>query len=880
MSRIFISYRRAESHAVTDRIYDHLSAQYGASALFKDVDNIPVGEQFPVVITEAIIQCAVVLVIIGPHWATITNETGQPRLHDPNDFVRQEVETGLRHHKRVIPILVEDASMPAPDDVPPSLRPLTERNAVTIRHDPYFREDMARLTAGIRESLGQRDTPAWLSRVDWRIVAGVALALLVVIVALIISRGGDSGSDGDKTVSGGEDGRVQIIDPGEVRFLPAGKSSQPYIVDDGQWISDGGALTTKPNTVVQVNYALGAYSRVMPSGWVRFDNIADTSESLAFTIADGELFVSTGKWPGAEFTTAEGARATVEGSEMWITNDQGTITTACFSGRCTVSDATNQMQDLDAGFMVTFDSAGGDLLDATYAPQPIQPSDITAYDNRCGGCVSAVSAPTGVGRVVFIATSRLLTPVSGFFAANTDGTDLVIFNPLLTDLFRPVWSPDGSQVAFAGSDGEGEIDQIYTLDADGSNLAQLTDLEYGATTPDWSPDGTQIVFESDGQIYIMDADGNNITQLTDDRRSDSFPAWSPDGNRIAFVSESVIDDNNDIIVMELDGWPRVNLTRSLDSNEELPAWSPDGSQIAFVSERDGNAEIYVMNADGSDPVNLTQHEAFDYSPVWLPDGQHIAFISSRDEPAYFTPYVMSADGSDVVPILEFWEHRPDLFIDYRFIFYLDWQPEGTQPLASVSIAPEALNAELAWRVATHDNWGEGITSQSGSLEVTVTIPDSDCAVSATYDRYVAYEYTSDMRAVSADNVTYDAQSDTFTVTLPRVFITNCKPPELELTEQSSTCPDPQPDVPDLDALARTQARMVHLQGADEELTDFENDIVESIEFELSSVTGPSSLVIVFDRTLSPPLPESCAIAIPDGWQYDADTGVWEPVAGD
>ena len=74
-----------------------------------------------------------------------------------------------------------------------------------------------------------------------------------------------------------------------------------------------------------------------------------------------------------------------------------------------------------------------------------------------------------------------------------------------------------------------------------------------------------------------------------------------------------------------------------------PAWSPDGRKIAFASERDGNSEIYLMNADGSGQRSLTRNLAYDGDPAWSPDGQKITFVSNRD--GRYAVYVMNADGS-------------------------------------------------------------------------------------------------------------------------------------------------------------------------------------------------------------------------------------------
>jgi len=121
---------------------------------------------------------------------------------------------------------------------------------------------------------------------------------------------------------------------------------------------------------------------------------------------------------------------------------------------------------------------------------------------------------------------------------------------------------------------------------------------------------------------------------------DGSPAWSPDGTRIAFYSER--DGNAEIYVMNADGSGRTRLTTT-SADEGYPSWSPDGRTITFDSDRDGNFEIYAMNADGTGVRRLTNHPARDVSASWAPDGARIAFMSDRD--GGFDVYVMSADGS-------------------------------------------------------------------------------------------------------------------------------------------------------------------------------------------------------------------------------------------
>ena len=95
--------------------------------------------------------------------------------------------------------------------------------------------------------------------------------------------------------------------------------------------------------------------------------------------------------------------------------------------------------------------------------------------------------------------------------------------------------------------------------------------------------------------------------------------------------------------MKADGSGLRNLTPKPVGAYAAPAWSPDGRKLAFVSDRDGNSEVYVMNANGSGQRNLTRNPAFDADPAWSPDGRKIAFVSNRD--GSYGVYVMNADGS-------------------------------------------------------------------------------------------------------------------------------------------------------------------------------------------------------------------------------------------
>jgi Tol biopolymer transport system component len=188
--------------------------------------------------------------------------------------------------------------------------------------------------------------------------------------------------------------------------------------------------------------------------------------------------------------------------------------------------------------------------------------------------------------------------------------------------------------------------EIFIMDADGSNNTQLTDNTVDDIMPSFSPDGTKIAFvsrrdENFGDIYVMNVDGGSVVRLTNTVGfADYDPVWSPDGKRIAF--RSYRDGNAEIYVMNADGTGQTRLT--FNSGEDSgPAWSPDSSRIVFASEQGGNTDIYVMNADGSNQTRLTNDPEVDKSPSWSPLGSYITFVSGRLGDAEI--FRMNSDGT-------------------------------------------------------------------------------------------------------------------------------------------------------------------------------------------------------------------------------------------
>jgi len=126
---IILNYRREDTSAHAGRLYDDLADEFGGDQVFMDIDAIEPGVDFADVIERAVGSASVFLSLIGPRWLSAVDAKGVRRLDKPDDFVRLEIEAALRPEVRVIPILVQNATMPSATDLPPSLAPLARRNA-------------------------------------------------------------------------------------------------------------------------------------------------------------------------------------------------------------------------------------------------------------------------------------------------------------------------------------------------------------------------------------------------------------------------------------------------------------------------------------------------------------------------------------------------------------------------------------------------------------------------------------------------------------------------------------------------------------------------------------------------------------------------------
>lgn len=207
------------------------------------------------------------------------------------------------------------------------------------------------------------------------------------------------------------------------------------------------------------------------------------------------------------------------------------------------------------------------------------------------------------------------------YVVRANGGEPVRLTNFGADTSHPSWSPDGARILFCSNkdtpdrtiDWWDQHHEIYSMRADGSDVRRITDFRTVTTFPVYSPDGSHIAFrkvirtpgfyddknltlaETNSEVFVMKSDGSAESNVSNSAAYDGWPAWSPDGKRVVFGSNRGMVTQ--LYVVDADG---SHLTRLFDEHQTeedtRPDWSADGSKIAFTRLREGNIDIYVMKA--------------------------------------------------------------------------------------------------------------------------------------------------------------------------------------------------------------------------------------------------------------------------------------------
>ena len=241
-------------------------------------------------------------------------------------------------------------------------------------------------------------------------------------------------------------------------------------------------------------------------------------------------------------------------------------------------------------------------------------------------------------------------------------------------------------------------------------------------------------------LILLDVNGKNITRLTKDLGDVNEPAWHPSGKQLALVVTS--RGAGLLRLYDIESGKATPIGSG--PNDRGPAWSPDGKKLLFTSDRNGAADLFVMDADGSNVVALTKEDGFDADAAWSPDGKKIAFTSNRT--GNFRLYLMNPDGSGVTDLLK---------QDLVYSVYPCWSPDGQQ----LAFGGRGGDGTIQLCVVNADGQGLQQLSEGGQMNsYAAWSPDG---------QYIAYARFNTMRVGDnslgkGDLMVYDSVAGTHT----------------------------------------------------------------------------------------------------------------------
>jgi eukaryotic-like serine/threonine-protein kinase len=635
LSGIFISYRRSDTPDAVGRIYDRLISEFGKARVFKDVDSIPLGQDFRSHLNDIVGNCVAVLAIIGPKWVDTRNAGGQRRLEDPDDFVRVELEAALARNVAVVPVLVGHAPMPGSTELPISLASMAFRQSIEVRPDPDFHNDATRLVSALHTIIDP-NAPRVVPRTDkprswapWLATLAAATSLAAIAFAIPALK--------HLREVPPPEFRTEVVTPATsdptFALSPDGRAIV-YVAKDGElnrlWLRNLSTSTARP--LPGTDGATGPFWSPDGQSIGYFANYS----LKRLDIASGQGRMLTAVGPVADGTW------NADGIILYVTGPASPLMRISANGG-------------EADVLVPL----GELHIAIRFPMFLPDGRHFLFRSMAGstpgiylGSLAGnppVRLTTDLGHVAYLSSGWMLWNREGtLLAQRLDLEKGALVGEVATvadNVDVPSTSANGL-VAYRGIQGTGP--QLNWRDRNGGLLGAIGELTETYSGPSVSPDGRRVAVTQtvQGKADIWLLDGKRRGQITFDGKGYLYPNWSPDGERIVHLS--VTADSFEFYLRSASGAGEPEPIFASALPKFPSSWSADGRYLLYFTFSPATgADLAVLPMNGNrKPSVLLATSNFEVWPRFSPDGRWVAYTSNESGRAqvYVRPFIESGPG--------------------------------------------------------------------------------------------------------------------------------------------------------------------------------------------------------------------------------------------
>jgi WD40 repeat protein len=571
MPKIAISYRRSDSEAMTGRIFDRLIARYGKDAIFRDIDDIPLGIDFRQHINEILLKTNILLAIIGPEWL---GQRGK-RIQEEADPVRVEVETAMRRKVPIIPVLIGITKMPTAEQLPPGLKDFAFRNAVKVDTGLDFDYHMDRLIRAMDVILEKKSPPSGETKIpqpppapytDNKPAAPSPTSKSHKLPASLV---GALSPEGRAKDSLGRDDRAK-----DERTTAKSGAPTATPAASGDWL----ALLWPQSRNGRIVRAVGAFAVLLLIGVVVFGSgqVVERNRPLLTLNGHAAPVTSVAYSPNGKMILSGSSDRTIK---VWDATSAQLLRT--FSGDYGAVSAVAFLPD---GHRVASASLNGAIIIwSVDSGQPIRSLKSDAnYSWESSPAVRSIAVSPDGARVASGAADSTVTIWN-----DGNGGVLQVFRSHDQDIESVAFAPDGRMLLAGAKDGT-----ILVWDTLAGQLSRTLAGHKGQILAvAVSADGKRLAAAGGGNAVLVwnAANGELINTLTSGSSVVSAIAFAPDNRRLA-----VGGNDSRVELMDADGGQVLRALSGHSGPVRTLAFSADGSRLASGSD-DNTIDVWAAN---------------------------------------------------------------------------------------------------------------------------------------------------------------------------------------------------------------------------------------------------------------------------------------------